>query len=46
MIGDLILWFRKLIKQTFCIHDYYLISKVYLDGHSYYKCEKCERIKK
>ena len=43
MIGDFILWLKKVLKQNFfCIHRY--VWREYLDFR-YEKCEKCCKLK-
>ena len=47
MIGDLILWIKKVWKQQTCLHSYRLIPDKTggLGGYDLYKCEKCVKIK-
>ena len=40
MIGDLILFFKRIKKQTFCIHDY---KPMHIDSSYWFECSKCER---
>lgn len=44
MLGDLILGYKRLLKQLFCMHDYTLFSNT--NGkYSVYECKKCGRMK-
>lgn len=44
MLGNLILYLKKFLKQQTCIHEYK--STYRLDnGNSFWVCEKCERLK-
>lgn len=45
MIGDIILWFKKLIKQQTCIHKYLWINRKDYSGGSFELCTKCDKIK-
>ena len=44
MIGDIILWWKKFIKQQTCIHKY---KDVYRKdtGGTFELCTKCDKIK-
>ena len=42
MIGDLILFINKLLKQTFCLHKYTWKGKL---DFRYQDCDKCGRLK-
>jgi hypothetical protein len=42
MIGDLILWLRKAIRQTFCVHTYNARANV---AFSWLECPTCKRSK-
>ena len=44
MIGDIILWFKKFIKQQTCIHKYKWINRMD-NGGSFELCTKCDKIK-
>lgn len=42
MIGDIILWLRRIKKELFCIHEY----EIHFVGTQFYEsCKKCGRIK-
>lgn len=44
MLGDIILWIKRILKQhVFCIHSYKR-HVVGMGEYLYYKCEKCGRI--
>lgn len=43
MIGDLILWFKKVWKQQTCIHYYKIVNRKD-NGGSFYECTKCEKL--
>lgn len=44
MIGNLILWLKKVLKQQTCIHKYeWIIRKD--NGNSFENCCKCDKIK-
>jgi hypothetical protein len=46
MIGDLIIWFRKVWKENFCVHDYELKKMNVGLGYKFYnECRKCGRVK-
>ena len=46
MIGDLILKMKKILRQTFCIHDYNVKTRdVAFQSFNIYTCKKCGRIK-
>ena len=46
MIGDAILYIKKLIKQNTCIHNYKYDGRidVYADILNFQKCTKCGKI--
>ena len=44
MIGDLILWIKRVWKQQTCIHDYKWIHRKDTGG-SFEQCSKCEKIR-
>jgi bacterioferritin (cytochrome b1) len=45
MLGDIILYLKRVLKQhLFCIHDY----KLHILGmgeYSYYECTKCNKLR-
>lgn len=42
MIGDIILWLRRIKKELFCIHEY----EIHFVGTQFYEsCKKCGRSK-
>ena len=41
MIGDVILWIKKVLKRNSCLHEYKFI---YNDRHPYNECIKCGRV--
>ena len=47
MIGDVILYIKKLIKQNTCIHKYKYDGRidVYTDVLNFQKCTKCGKIR-
>jgi hypothetical protein len=47
MIGDLILWIKKICKQQTCKHSYKLQPDKTggFGGFDLYKCEKCQKFK-
>ena len=47
MIGDAILYIKKLIKQNTCIHTYKCDGRidVYTDVLNFQKCAKCGKIR-
>ena len=46
MIGDLIIYLKKIIKQTFCKHEYKIISiNINRQTFNIYTCKKCGREK-
>ncbi len=48
MIGDLILWIKKIYKKLICIHEYYTVNASYRTFGScsdFEKCKKCGKIK-
>jgi len=46
MIGDVIIWFKKFLKQLVCYHNYkHVPSMLYGGKKGHYKCCKCERLK-
>ena len=47
MIGDAILYIKKLIKQNICIHNYKYDGRidVYTDVLNFKKCTKCGKIR-
>lgn len=47
MIGDLILWVKKFIKQNFiCIHTYKKYGNTVYNPYSWLECTKCGKEKK
>ena len=45
MIGDLILWIKKIYKRQTCIHDYKFKPDKFFGGrHDHYECLKCGKI--
>ena len=44
MIGDLILWIKRVFKQQTCIHDYKWINRKDTGG-SFENCAKCDKIR-
>lgn len=48
MLGDLILWIKKIIKQQTCVHEYKYINASYKTNSScsdFEQCIKCGKIK-
>ncbi len=46
MIGDLILWMKKVWKQQTCVHDYKIhYDKTGLGRFDHYECDKCDKWK-
>lgn len=47
MIGDVVLYIKKLIKQNTCIHNYKYDGRidVYTDVLNFQKCTKCGKIR-
>ncbi len=46
MLGDFILFIKRILKQhIFCIHNYKL-RVVGMGEHSWYECTKCGHIRK
>ncbi len=46
MIGDLILWIKKVWKQQTCVHDYKIhYDKTGLGRFDHYECDKCDKWK-
>ena len=46
MIGDLIIYLKKIIKQTFCKHEYKIITRdINRQTFNIYTCGKCGREK-
>lgn len=46
MIGDIFLWLRTKIKQSFCVHDYSFKSmEIGLQIFTTKTCKKCNRMK-
>jgi hypothetical protein len=44
MIGDLILWIKRVWKQQTCIHNYTIVNRKDTGG-SFENCLKCNKIK-
>jgi len=44
MIGDIVLWCKKFIKQQTCIHKYKNVNRKDTGG-SFELCTKCDKIK-
>jgi hypothetical protein len=44
MIGDLIIWIKKIIKQLTCIHEYKHQTDP-LMTRDWYVCIKCDKLK-
>lgn len=45
MIGDFILWLKRIFHEMFCIHEYeQKITKMF--EVNYLQCRKCGRIRK
>jgi len=44
MIGDLILWIKRMWKQQTCIHTYKWINRKDTGG-SFENCTKCDKIR-
>ncbi len=42
MLGDIILWITKAIKQFFCLHNYRYAGKL---DFRYEVCPKCDKLK-
>jgi hypothetical protein len=48
MIGNIILWIKKVFKQQTCLHKYKWINASYRTNGScrdFEECTKCEKIK-
>lgn len=46
MIGDLILWIKKVFKQQTCMHDYRHVNASWRANCSdFEECVKCDKIK-
>jgi len=46
MLGDFILWLKRVYKQQTCIHDYKSVADKSLAGtFDHYECKKCDRWK-
>lgn len=43
MLGDIILYIKRLLKQQLCIHKYKSIYRIDTGG-SFEVCQKCEKI--
>ena len=47
MLGDIILWLYKFIKEQTCVHDYSVMPTLrYDESDTYLRCEKCGRVKR
>nr|DAV51869.1 MAG TPA: acetyl-coA carboxylase zinc finger domain protein [Caudoviricetes sp.] len=42
MIGDIYLFIKQFLKETFCIHEYFRKS---IDIQTWKECKKCGRVK-
>lgn len=45
MIGDLILWIKKVLKQQTCTHDYKWVHRKDFGGPDFESCIKCDKIR-
>ena len=44
MLGDIILWIKKMWKQFWCIHAY-KPTRSFMIGCSWEVCDKCDKLK-